>query len=64
MICSGSPYARVRLCDQASPGQILVSEDIAAAAEGTRLSFHALEAVHLKGFPEAVAVFAVGVQER
>ncbi len=32
--------------------------------KGTRLSFHALEAVHLKGFPEAVAVFAVGVQER
>ena len=72
-LASGAPISRegdlfgvsvtlaARLCDQASPGQILVSEDVAAATEGTRLSFRALPPVHLKGFPEAVALFAVGV---
>jgi class 3 adenylate cyclase len=73
-LASGAPIPRqgdlfgvsvtlaARLCDQASPGQILVSEDIAAATAGTRLSLRALQPVHLKGFPDAVTVFAVGVQ--
>ena len=50
-----------RLCSRAAAGQVLVSTDVTAAIEGSRLSVRALDPVALKGFPGRVAVFAIGV---
>ena len=72
-IASGAPIARerdlfgvsvtlaARLCAQAVAGQVLVSTDVTAAIAGSRLSIRSLDPVALKGFPDRVAVFAVGL---
>ena len=40
---------------------MLVSTDVTAAIAGSRLSVRSLDPVALKGFPDRVAVFAIGV---
>ena len=49
-----------RMCQQASPNEVLVSADVAAEAAAGRLAFRPLQPVSLKGFPEPVPAFAVG----
>ena len=48
-----------RLCAQATPAQILVSNVVAELCLGKRLSFQSLGAVSLKGFEHPVNVHAV-----
>ena len=40
---------------------MLVSTDVTAAIADSRLSVRSLDPVALKGFPDRVAVFAIGV---
>ncbi len=48
-----------RLCDRAEPGQVLVSNVVRELCAGKTLTFDDLGAATLKGFDEAVRLFAV-----
>ena len=48
-----------RLCQRASPGSVLVSSAVRDLALGKGFSFQKGGTVRLKGFPEAIRVFAV-----
>ncbi|MEJ7804209.1 MAG: adenylate/guanylate cyclase domain-containing protein [Candidatus Limnocylindria bacterium] len=48
-----------RLCQRASPGSVLVSSAVRDLALGKGFSFEKSGTLRLKGFPEAIRVFAV-----
>jgi class 3 adenylate cyclase len=52
-----------RMCNHASPNEVLVSADVAHVAAGRRLTFRPLDPIALKGFPDPVPAFAVGRTE-
>jgi class 3 adenylate cyclase len=52
-----------RLCAEAASGQVLVSQRVAAAAEGSP-PVEPVGALTLKGFARSVPAFAVGGRQR
>ncbi|MCZ6544706.1 MAG: adenylate/guanylate cyclase domain-containing protein [Chloroflexi bacterium] len=48
-----------RIADRADPGQVLVSNVVKELCEGKRFAFTSIGEVNLKGFDEAVTLFAV-----
>ena len=51
-----------RICDRAEPGQVLVSNVVRELCAGKTFTFEDVGTATLKGFDEAVALYAVGVE--